>query len=261
MEIVFPVLILTVIAIVFGVAIAYCSKKFAVKEDPRIESVNDLLAGANCGACGKAGCADFAKAVVEGTAKLGDCSVTSKENKEKILAVLGGEGVVDEETIVVCACNGGNACADKYSYQGYGDCASVELLAGGRKACPVGCMGMGTCVNACAYHAVEIREGVAFVNQQNCIQCGACIRNCPKKLMKRIPKDATYYVACSNTDRGKDVRAVCKNGCIGCGLCAKACPVGAIKMVNNLPQFDYNLCTACGLCAEKCPAKVILKVR
>ena len=88
MEIVFPVLILTVIAIVFGIAIAYCSKKFAVKEDPRIESVNDLLAGANCGACGKAGCADFAKAVVEGTAKLGDCSVTSKENKEKIPAIL-----------------------------------------------------------------------------------------------------------------------------------------------------------------------------
>ena len=49
--------IMLVIAIVFGFLIMVVSKKFAVKTDEREEKVLGCLAGANCGGCGKAGCA------------------------------------------------------------------------------------------------------------------------------------------------------------------------------------------------------------
>ena len=64
LDILIPVLILTGIAIVFGILIAVCSIKFQVKTDERIEEIEMLLSGANCGACGYAGCQDFAKALV-----------------------------------------------------------------------------------------------------------------------------------------------------------------------------------------------------
>ncbi|MBR2058122.1 MAG: hypothetical protein IJ982_04270 [Fibrobacter sp.] len=117
LEIILPVVILTGIAIVFAILIAVCSVKFAVKTDEKIEEIEMLLSGANCGACGYAGCADFAKALVEGKAEISSCNATSKDNKMKIMGIIGG-GEVGEETIVVCACCGGNSCQDKYDYQG-----------------------------------------------------------------------------------------------------------------------------------------------
>ena len=260
LDILLPVIILTGIAVLFGILIAVCSIKFQVKTDERIEEIEMLLSGANCGACGYAGCADFARALVEGKADLSSCNATSKDNKKKILGFLDG-GEVGEETIVVCACVGGHSCKDKYDYQGYGDCASQELLSGGRKACYMGCIGMSRCVNLCPSHAIDIKKGVAIINQDKCTQCGVCILQCPKKIMKRIPATAKYYVACSSQEKGKDVRAVCKRGCLGCGLCGKNCPSGAITMRNNLPIIDYTKCTNCGLCASKCPAKCILECK
>lgn len=257
MEIVYPVLILTGLAAIFAVVIAICSKKFAVKEDARVETVNSLLAGANCGACGKAGCQDFARALVKGEVNVNDCNATPPSHKREILKILGSNEEVAEATILVVACNGGNKCQDKYDYQGYGDCNSIELLQGGRKSCPSGCIGAGSCVLACPHEAISVKDGVANVHQDACEQCGLCTGRCPKHIIKRIPARAKIYVACSNCDRGKDVRNACTAGCIGCGLCAKVCPSGAITLVENLPVIDYDKCVACGKCVEKCPAKVI----
>lgn len=260
LQILIPVILLTGLAVVFAVLIAVCSKKFAVVTDERVDKVASLLSGANCGGCGYAGCDAFAAALVKGEAQLGMCNATSKANKVLIAEVLGGADA-GEETIVVCACSGGELCSDKYDYQGYGDCASVELLAGGRKSCPVGCIGMSKCVSECPAHAIDIVGGVAVVNQEKCVSCGRCIMYCPKKLLKRVPASAKYYIACSNCDKGKEVRVNCAHGCIGCGLCARNCPEGAITLKDNLPVIDYAKCVSCGVCAEKCPSKCILAVR
>ena len=143
---------------------------------------------------------------------------------------------------------------------GYGDCRSMELLSGGRKLCKWGCLGMGSCVDACHDGAIEVGpDGYTQIDRSKCIACGRCINVCPKKLIKRVPVSAVYYVACSNCLRGKDAMNLCTVGCIGCGLCAKNCPNGAIEMVNNLPVIDYSKCTGCGKCAEKCPRKTIIK--
>lgn len=257
MDILIPVLILTGLALLFSILIVIVNKKLGVEEDPKTEVVLNLLAGANCGVCGKAGCADFARALVEGKADLSECNATSLENKEKIAEVLGSDIAPGAETKVICACCGGSACEDKYEYQGYGDCASIELIAGGRKACINGCIGQGKCVRMCPHDAIKIMDGFAHINQKKCIKCGICIVNCPKVILERIPANAKVYVACSSCEKGKEVRDICQKGCIACGICQKVCPSGAIVMKDNLPVFDYEKCTACGVCVEKCPRKVI----
>ena len=258
MTILYSALALLGLALVFGVLLAVLGKKLAVKEDERVTEVRSHLSGANCGACGYAGCDAFAKAVVEGKADINACSATSPDNKKKIGEIL-GVAVTAEETKIVVACNGGNAAFDKYEYMGYGNCSSMELLGGGRKVCPWGCLGMGSCTDACPEHAIDVRDdGYAVVDREKCIACGKCIVACPKKLIKRVPVTAKVYIACSNCLRGgKDVKAMCTHGCLGCGLCAKNCPEQAITLVNNLPVIDYAKCSGCGLCASKCPAKCI----
>ena len=150
--------IMLAIALVFGVILVLCANVFAVKKDERIAKVENLLAKSNCGGCGRAGCAQFAEALVKGEAKLSDCKATPAANKEKIAELLGG-GEIGEETVAVVHCNGGNACFNKYEYQGYGNCASCELIAGGVKACPVGCIGKRTCADICPHYAIEVGDG------------------------------------------------------------------------------------------------------
>ena len=82
--------IMLAIAVVFGVILVICSNAFAAPRDERVEKVENLLAKSNCGGCGKAGCAQFAEALVKGEAKLSDCRATPTANKEKIAEILGG---------------------------------------------------------------------------------------------------------------------------------------------------------------------------
>lgn len=258
LQVFIPALILLVLAMLFAIALAYLGKKLAVSRDERIDQVRDCLSGANCGACGYAGCDGFATALVEGKAELSSCNATSKEKKEEIAEILGLTDTGEATKVVVC-CHGGQDAKDKYDYVGYGDCRSMELLAGGRKQCAWGCLGTGSCVDACQHHAVTVKQkGYSEVSLSKCISCGRCISVCPKKIIKRIPASATYYVACSNHQKGKEVRELCTKGCIACGICVKQCEVGAITIVDNLATIDYTKCINCGKCAAKCPQRCIV---
>ena len=247
-------------AVVLGLLILLVSKVFAIKRDTRIDEVEKLLPGANCGGCGYPGCSGLADAIVKGEADIDACKVCKAAAKAEIAAVMGQSFTGDTETVAVVACNGGNNCNDRYKYQGYGDCKSQNIMAGGRKECAVGCMGSGSCVDACSYFAVEVKEGVAKVDPEACVSCGACIMACPKNIIMRIPKSAKIYVACSSQCKGKDVTLMCKSGCISCGICVKNCPQNAIEMKNNVPVIDYRKCDGCMICYEKCPRKVIKRL-
>ena len=246
------------VSLVLGGLILLISKLCAVEADPRIKEIESCLAGANCGACGHPGCSGFAKALVDGTADLSACGQTPVEKRIEISNILGidVEGNT-EPTIAVVNCCGGNKCQDKYAYQGYGDCVSQNIMAGGRKACDVGCMGSGSCVDACPYMAIECREGYAHVDPDLCRSCGLCIKTCPKRLISRVPVSAKVYVACSSQCRGKDVMSKCQAGCIACGKCERNCPSGAIHLVNNVPIIDYSKCIHCLKCLEGCPRQCI----
>lgn len=246
------------LALLLGGIIMLVSKFFEVKGgDPRIDEIKGHLSGANCGGCGYAGCADFAKALCEGKAEIDGCNATSKEEKIEISNILGISYSGGEDTFAVVSCNGGIRCSDKYEYQGYGDCISQQMMSGGRKACNAGCIGSSSCVNVCPADAIEVYEGVAIITPRLCVSCGQCIKTCPKKIIKRVPRSAKVYVACSSECRGKEVISACKAGCIACGLCQKNCPHDAIHIENNVPIIDYSKCVGCKKCVGVCPRKVI----
>ncbi|MBF0557926.1 MAG: RnfABCDGE type electron transport complex subunit B [Nitrospirae bacterium] len=60
----FTLIFLAGVGAIFGLGLALAAKRFAVKIDPRVEQVKDVLAHAHCGACGFAGCEQYAEAVV-----------------------------------------------------------------------------------------------------------------------------------------------------------------------------------------------------
>ena len=254
------VAIVAVLAIIFSSLIVVVSKVCAVKEDEKIAAISEHLAGANCGGCGYAGCADYAKALAEGNATINDCGATSNESKEKIAAILGVPFSASVEKFAVVRCAGGSNCKDKFEYVGNSGCTAQISFVGGKKLCPQGCLGDGTCAAACSFNGIKIIDGVAYTDKALCSACGACAKKCPKNLIELIPKTAKVFVACSTTCRGKDVMNTCSVGCIGCGLCAKNCPENAIAMINNIPVIDYEKCSGCLTCVAKCPRKCIKEI-
>ncbi len=252
--------IVAVLAIVFAVLIVLVSKLCYVKEDERVVATTEKLSGANCGGCGYAGCADFAKALANGKAEINGCSATSPENKAEIAKILGIEFSGACKTFAVVKCAGGDKCKDKFNYVGNSDCTILNSVMKGNKQCLDGCLGQGSCISKCAHGGIKIENGVAIINSALCESCGLCVKACPKNLIELIPATAKVYVACSTACRGKDVMGACEVGCIGCGLCAKNCPENAITMVNNLPVIDYAKCSGCKTCIAKCPRHSIKEI-
>lgn len=262
-DVVFAFLILGSLGLVFGIALGYAAKKFAVKVDPKFPLIRDALPGANCGGCGYAGCDAYAKAVAAGEADIDACPVGGSKVIEDLADILGKKVEQKEKTVAYVMCNGNcEVSKQQYKYDGIMDCREATFVpGGGPKACSYGCLGMGTCVDVCPFDAIHIVNGIAVVDEEKCTSCGKCVAACPKNIIEIVPVDKSVRIACSSLERGKDVKDACSVGCIGCRLCVRNCPSEAIEFSNNLAKIDYSKCTECGVCVEKCPTNAIQTYR
>ena len=250
------------IGLICAVVLVIASKFMAVKVDERFPKVRGELPGANCGACGFAGCDAYAQALLDNPdLKCNLCVPGGAGVAKNLSEALGKDFEAVEEKIAVVRCSGtDDKTSDKVEYQGYETCKAAKLFYGGKGLCSYGCVGFGDCVAACKYDAMHIIDGKATVDPSMCVGCAACAKACPSHLIEIVPKKAKVYVGCSSCDKGMNVRKACSAGCIGCHKCEKECPVGAITVTNNLASIDYSKCISCGKCADVCIAKCIHKI-
>ena len=234
-----PILTLTGLGLFFALALTFASKKFAVVQDPRIKEILQKLPGANCGACGMAGCTHFAEALVKKEVVLDGCKVCSEETASEIANILGVKLSLAEKKVASLRCHGGKSAKDKFIYQGIKDCQAAAQTLGGHKICSWACLCFGTCESACPFGAIQMSpEGLPVINSELCTGCGKCVQACPRNVLVLIPTKGKVYVGCSSRDTAKEVVRACSVGCIACKKCDEVCPVDAIKIVENLALID-----------------------
>ena len=250
--------VVTLIGFICAALLMVASRFMAVKEDERFPKIRAILPGANCGACGFAGCDGYAKALLEGAA-VNRCIPGADGVAAALADALGREFEDVEEQVAVVACNGDcNVANMKCDYHGMKTCAAAKLSFGSQKTCTWGCIGFGDCAAACPQNAICIENGIAHVDTRACIGCGMCAGVCPQHIIKLTSDKERVVVLCNNREKGADTRKSCQLGCIGCKKCEKNCPTGAIKVKDNLAEIDQSLCLNCKACVENCPVGAIL---
>lgn len=254
-----PIILLGIMGLAFGAILTFAAKIMHVPVDPIVAEIREELPGANCGACGFAGCDDYAAAFGEDrNTSPSRCPVGGPELAEKLAEILGVEANSAAAPVAVVMCQGNKTLAkDFLQYEANITCTAAAQLFGGNKACAFGCLGGGDCVRACEFDAITIIDGLAVVDYDKCVGCGACAKACPKNVIEMLTKDNRTKVRCHSTDKGGQVMKVCKIGCIGCQKCVKECRFDAIHVNNFLAKIDYEKCVNCGACARVCPTKAI----
>ena len=261
--IIIPAVIVAVVGLIAAVILTIASKLMYVPVDEKVAAIREVLPGANCGACGFAGCDDYAAAFGENPAlSTALCPVGGSSIASQIAGILGVDAADAEEKVAMVMCQGNYGVtrqimeADRIH-----TCKEAKMFYGGQWACPYGCLGLGDCFNVCKFDAIRIVNGVSRIDRDKCVGCGACDDTCPNNIISMVNKKNLVFVACKSMEKGAKTRKTCENGCIGCMKCQKTCKFEAIKVENNVAQVDLEACKNCGLCEKECPTGAIVNYR
>ena len=172
----------------FALGLIIANIKLHVDEDPRNILVLEELPGANCGGCGQAGCNAAAEAMVLGRIPVNSCVVGGNETAEAVGTYLGYDVTGSEPSLACATCEGGYRAARKYNYSGLQDCRAALQLYHGFIRCENGCLGLGSCLRACRFSAIEMNPetGLPTFYAEKCVGCGSCVQACPKGIISLV---------------------------------------------------------------------------
>ncbi len=253
--------LMALLGLTLSAVLAVANRKLYVYRDPRIEQVEAMLPGVNCGACGLPGCPAFAQAIVDGGTSPGKCTVASEERRSEIAEFLGVDVGGEEKSVARLACAGGTHVArQRGRYTGVETCRAANLVAGGGKGCSWGCLGFGDCMVVCTFNAITMDSyRIPIVDDAQCTACGDCVEICPKQLFELHPVSHRLWVACKNLAFGDEAENECEVACNACGKCAADAPAGVVQIVENLARVDFRVNDQTSLkIIQRCPTGAIV---
>ncbi|MDT3333717.1 electron transport complex subunit RsxB [Shewanella sp. SP1S1-7] len=156
------VILLTLMALVFGVLLGFAALKFKVEGNPIVDELEAILPQTQCGQCGYPGCRPYAEAIANGD-KVNKCPPGGTATMEKLATLMG----VEPEPL--------NAEAQ----------SQVKKVAYIRED---ECIGCTKCIQACPVDAI-IGAGKLMhtVLTTDCTGCDLCVEPCPVDCIDMIP--------------------------------------------------------------------------
>ena len=151
------VLVLTGLALVFGLILGYASVRFKVKGDPIVDKIDSLLPQTQCGQCSYPGCRPYAEALAKGEAPINKCPPGGETTMLALADLLDVDPLeLDEEA----------------SEQA--DTPEVAFII------EKDCIGCTLCIQACPVDAiVGSAKHMHTVIESECTGCELCIPPCP----------------------------------------------------------------------------------
>jgi Na+-translocating ferredoxin:NAD+ oxidoreductase subunit B len=227
----------------------------------RTEEIVRYLPGMNCGACSYPGCFAYAQALSKDKNIFftSPCATVLQDPEmlkglEETLGIEVDATSMDKKAVVKCYGN------SKWmgGYSGIKSCKAANMISGGPKECPFGCLGFGDCVAVCPTGAISIdsKLGVAVIDPKKCTGCGLCVEECPRNLIELVQSHANIVYLCNyQSVKNLPGRKRCDLGCLKCKKCFNVCENDAISWNDEKgrPEFDFSKCTLCGKCIDICP--------
>ncbi len=163
MSIVSAILVLLLLAMVFGAVLGFAAIRFRVAEDPIVDQIDNILPQTQCGQCGYPGCRPYAEAIANGDA-INKCPPGGESTIQELADLLGREVIpLDAE-------------------QGIEEGKTVAYI---REA---ECIGCTKCIQACPVDAIlGAAKLMHTIIIDECTGCDLCVDPCPVDCIEMVP--------------------------------------------------------------------------
>ena len=167
------ILVVTTLAILFGLLLGFASVRFKVEGDPVVNQIDAILPQTQCGQCGYAGCRPYAEAIAAGEAEINQCPPGGETVISALADLLGREPKPLNE--------------EHGEHQGKTVVEIDEQV----------CIGCTLCIQACPVDAiVGAAKHMHTVIRDECTGCNLCIPPCPVDCIHIIPVEEDIKTWC-----------------------------------------------------------------
>lgn len=165
--VILAILVLTALALVFGVILGIASIKLKIEGNPIVEQIDAVLPQTQCGQCGHPGCRPYAEAIAKGEA-INKCPPGGQDTIDQLALLLNVESIpLDAE-------------------HGIEDVRKVAYIREDE------CIGCTKCIQACPVDAIlGAAKLMHTVIVDECTGCDLCVEPCPVDCIDMIPVSTT----------------------------------------------------------------------